>query len=773
MSDPHLPSALQRAPRSANTAIAMPHPYSLQVGGGEAAPTDDPTSNALTLTDLLRIVLKHKWTLLLVLLLGAGVSAVRTLLSTPVYRSTVTLQIEKAAPRVVNFANDADQDYYSDEITFLKTQYELLRSRSLAERVIGELRLDRSAKADPPPAEAAAKEAEPKKASGFIDRIISGHRKLTTPANKDSETLSREGVVGGFLGSLSVEPVRNSRLVRLHVDNTSPELAAQIANATVQSFIAMGLERRMEASVYAKTFLEDQIKQIKAKLEESERKLNHFAQTKQILTLDEKTSVINQTYTDYATALGRAEQDRIKAEAAFAELKSNPDSAQQVMESKTLQTYKEHKAKLEIEYQQNLGIYKPDFPKMIQIKAQIDKAEALIKAEIKAIGASVQSQFEAAQRQESLLRDKLGQTRKQVLSTQDSSIDLNLLKREVDTNRQLYDGLLQRLKQVGVSGDITANSVSVVDRAEPPLFPFKPDLRRNVMFGLAVGLILGLCMVFLLEYLDDSFKFPDEIERSLGVALMGIVPMIARRRDQEHSVGFDVHAQPRSPIAEAYRSLRTALQFSTSEGAPRRLLITSTTRDEGKSTTALSLAINFAQMGQKVLLIDADMRNPSVHKQMRIANESGLSNLLSGDYGAETLIRPTVVPHLSVITAGPIPPNPVDLLMGPKLGTLLEQATLHGIQYVIVDAPPLLGIADSIVLGNQIQNILFVVQAGRTRKSQIKDALRRLRLSGLVPRGIVLTQVHRNAAHHDYESYYGYGAVEPAAPAIARGARAA
>ncbi|ROZ66346.1 polysaccharide biosynthesis tyrosine autokinase [Ramlibacter sp. WS9] len=760
MSDPHLTPALQRPQRGANTAMALHRPYQLQVGTDNVG-GDEAASSALTLTDLLRIVLKHKWTLLAVLLVAGSVSVVRTLLSTPVYRSTLTLQIEKSAPRVVNFNNDLDQEPYSDEFTLLKTQYELLRSRSLAERVVDELRLER------PKATAPAKVGQPTDAkpaaqsTGYIDRIVGGYRKLTMPANADSEVLSREGVIGGFLGSLTIEPVRNSRLVRVHVDNTNPALAAQIANATAQAFIAMGLERRMEASTYAKTFLEDQIKQVKAKLEESERKLNQYAQTRQILTLDDKTNVVNQTYTDYATALARAEQERIKAEAAFAEIKRSPDAAQQVMESKPIQNYKEVKAKLEIEYQQNLGIYKPDFPKMVQLKGQIDKADSQIKAEIAAVSAAVQSQYEAAQRQESLLRSKLGETRKQVLSTQDSSIDLNLLKREVDTNRQLYDGLLQRLKQIGVSGDITANNISVVDRAEPPLFPYKPDLQRNLMFGLAVGLVLGLCMVFLLEYLDDSFKFPDEIERTLGVALMGIVPMISQRRDQDKtSIAFEVHTQPRSPIAEAYRSLRTSLQFSTSEGAPRRLLITSTTRDEGKSTSALALAINFAQMGQRVLLIDADMRNPSVHKQLGIPNESGLSNLLSGDYGAATLITQTTVPFLSVMTAGPIPPNPVDLLLGPKLAAVLDQATAHGIHYVIVDAPPLLGIADSIVLGNQIQNILFVVHAGSTRKSQVRDALRRLRLAGLVPRGVVLTQVQRNVSHQHYESYYGYGAVE-------------
>ncbi|HSV44849.1 MAG TPA: polysaccharide biosynthesis tyrosine autokinase [Ramlibacter sp.] len=772
LNDP--PNNLARLPPGAgSTALTLRQPYQVQTAV-DPMPVDETGSDSLTLTDLLRIVLKHKWTLLLVLILAGGTSVIRTFLSTPVYRSTVTLQIERTAPRVVRFGNEADQDGWYDDGSSLKTQYELLRSRSLAERVIDELGLDQSSRAAPNsvpspglPAETASAPAQSRSdgtIDDYIDRIASGYRKLTTPAIRDAKALSRDAVVGGFLGSIMVEPIRNSRLVKLHVENTDPELAARIANATVQAFITAGLERRADASSYAKTFLEDQIKQIKAKLEESERRLNQFAQSRQILTLDEKTSVINQTYTDYAAALSRAEQDRMKAESLFSEIKRNPDSMAVVSDSKSIQSYKEQKSKLEVEYQQNLRIFKPDFPKMLQIKAQIAEIEAQIRTEVGVIASGMQSQYEAALRQESLIREKLNQTRKQVLSTQDNSIDLNLLKREVETNRQLYDGLLQRLKQVGVSGGVISNNVSVVDQAEAPMFPFKPDLRRNLMVGLAVGLFLGLCLVFLLEYLDDSIRFPDEIERLLGVPLMGIIPMVKKKRGQDQSVGYDVYTDPRSTVAEAYRSVRTALQFSTSEGAPRRLVITSTTRNEGKSTTALALAINFAQMGHQVLLVDGDMRNPSVHKQLGIPNEHGLSNLLSSDLSGEALIAPSVIPNLSILTAGPVPPNPVDLLMGPKLLALLDRLPTVGIQYVIVDAPPLLGIADSVVLGSQIQNILFVVQASRTRKGHIKDAMRRLRLAGLLPRGIVLTQTQRGSIPQDYESYYGYGPAEPPQP---------
>ncbi len=704
--------------------------------------------------------------MLIVILLACAVAAVRTFLSTPIYRSTAVLQIERVAPSVVRFNNEVDQDQGSvDEAMSQKTQYELLKSRSLAERVIDELRLDQSkpapaAEGPAAPADSdagATGTADGEVAKGdYLERIVSGYRKLTSPTTRDTAALGRDAVIRSFIKSLTVEPVRSSRLVKLHVNNTSPELAARIANATVQAYITMGLERRTEGLSYAKNFLVDQIKQMKARLEESERKLNQYAQDKQILTLDEKTSVVNQTYTDYASALARAEQERIKVESLFGEIKRNPDNVAAVVENKSVQSYKEQRAKLQIEYQQNLRIYKPDFPKMLQIKAQIAEVDSQIKAEIAAIAAGVQSQFESAQKQEALIRQKLAETRKQVLTTQDSSIDLNLLKREVDTNRQLYDALLQRLKQVGVSAGVATNNISVVDAAEPSLFPYEPSLPRNLLIGLAAGMFLGLCIVFVLEFLDDSIKFPDEVERMLGLPLMGIIPKVGVKRPDK-SVALEVHDAPRSTIAEAYRSVRTALQFSTPEGAPKRLVVTSTTRNEGKSTTALALAINFAQMGQRVLLIDADMRNPSVHKLLGMSNDFGLSNLLSSEGRGERMILPTTVPNLSVLTAGPIPPNPVDLLMGPKLLLLLNVTASLGIDYVIVDAPPLLGIADSIVLGNQLQNILFVVQGNRTRKSHIKSALRRLRLAGLLPRGVVLTQTLRGGMTEDYGSYYGYG----------------
>jgi succinoglycan biosynthesis transport protein ExoP len=545
--------------------LALRQPYQVRTGVArvdEEALADD----SLTLKDLGRIVLKYKWTLLMVVALCCAVAAIRTFLSTPIYRSSVILQIDRVTPRVVRFENDPEQERAgSDDAISMRTQQELLKSRSLAERVIDELRLDNST----PTGQAGlalatsrqlgdggATPAAEDPAPDYLDRIIAGYHKMTRPSARDAEVLGREAVIRRFLDSITVEPVRASRLVKLHVDNTDPALAARVANSTVQAFIAMGMERRLETSSYAKSFLEDQIKQMKARLEESERRLNTYAQANQILTLDDKTSTINQTYTDFAAALAKAEQERIKLEAVLAEMKRNPEASHAVSENKPIQTLKERRAKLLIEYQENLRIYKPDFPKMVQIKAQLSEIESQIAQEVAVAAATVQAQFDAAARQEMLLRDRVAQTRQQVLTTQDHSIDMNLLKREVDTNRQLYDSLLQRFKELGISGNIVSNNVSVVDAAEPSLFPYKPNLLGNLMVGLLVGALLGAAVVVALEVMDDSIKYPDEVERVLGLPLMGVIPKLRGKRAGGKPVAMEVHEEPRSALAEAYRSVR-------------------------------------------------------------------------------------------------------------------------------------------------------------------------------------------------------------------------
>lgn len=760
------------APRS--TALQLRESYMLQTelgrGGGE-----EPTDEGFSLQDLLRLLTKYKWVLLGTSLLGLGIAAVDGLTRVPMYRASATLQIDQTTARIIQFNRDVDPYQDTDGLT-LQTQIELLRSRALAERVIDELDLDPSrgrvggpavpvlgaastpavgAKA----ADASEADSSPGGVSGFIHDVIAGWRRVGQPALKDRAVLSREALVGGFMGSVQVAQVPSSRLVRVTVINPNPEYAARVANGMAKTFIAVSMERRNSSSGYAETFLQEQINATKTKLGESEKALNEYARANSILMLDDKTNALSQTFSGTTAALAQAERDRQKAEAVYNEVLRNPESAQAALESKTIQAYKEQKAKLEGEYLSNLSTFKPEFPKMQQLKAQIAEVDARIKAETGIIVTSLKANYEAAKRQEEQVRGNMAQTRKEVLVSQDRSVQLNLLKREVDTNRELYDGLLQRLKEVGVSSKVTANPISIVDSATPPLFPFEPNLRQIAIVGLLGGLLVGLAWAFVREHMDDSIKHADEIEAQFGLPLLGMIPQLGRKFLGKAGIPALLTVEdPRGMLAEAYRSMRTALQFSTAEGAPHQLMVTSTSQGEGKSTTALALAINFAQLGKRVLLVDGDMRNPTLHKALGLSNDRGLSNYLSGEGTREQLIHETSVAGLALLTAGPTPPSPADLLMGSRLLRLLEKSREMGYNQVVVDAPPVLGIADAIVLGNQIPNIVFVVRASETRKSNIRHALRRLRLAGLLPLGIALTRVSsQHTASTAYDSYYGYG----------------
>jgi succinoglycan biosynthesis transport protein ExoP len=741
----------------------------LLIRGESGAQADD----RIDLKAIWRILAKHKWTIVGITALCTLAAAVYTLRITPQYESAALLQIDRTAQKVVGFSNEVEVEDgpLSDQLQ-LRTQIELLKSRSLAQRVIDDLGLYKPDAASNPPGKAGdagsavpGSTAPADKELGFAGTLWANLLTLLNPSQADSGALSRAGTVAQFEQAVKVEPIRNSRLVEIRVLNANPELAARIANTMAKAFIASSIERKLDSSIYARQFLEEQIRQTKVKLEESERVINTYAKKNEILNLGDKGSAATQTFVDFSAALAKAEQDRIRAETQYNQVKLNPESAPQAVVNEAIRAYKEQRARLEADYAKNLAVFKPDYPAMVQARAQIADLEARIKTEVNNILASIQGQYIAAKRAEDMLKSKVASSRSEVLTVQDRSVDMNLLSRELDTNRQVYDSLLQRLKEVSVIAGITTNNVSIVDEASVPLFPAQPNLQINIGLGMMLGLFLGMLAALLREQIDDSVKDASEIESQFNLPLLGLIPFTKPEKGYNEPVALLAHREPRGTFAESYRSMRTALQFSTADGAPQRFMVTSCGKSEGKSTTALALAINFAQLGQKVLLIDADMRKGWMHKMLNMPNDRGLSNLLSGDRNSDGLIQETKVPNLALITAGPIPPDPVELLMGSRLGLLLEKAQAMGYNQIVIDAPPLLGIADAIVLGNQIQNIVFSVKSGTTSKENIDDALRRLRNAGLAPMGMVLTHA-RNARISDYTyaAYYGDGYGEEGTP---------
>jgi succinoglycan biosynthesis transport protein ExoP len=645
----------------------------------------------------------------------------------------------------------------SNGADFYQTQYELLRSRALAERVVNQLGLA---------AEGALDAIVPPSAWSRL-RALLGSGDAPDKAVAERALAQRKlAAVATFQQGLTVEPVRNSRLVQVHYDSRDPAFSVRAANALAEGFMASNLEHGFESSAYAKSYLEDRLQELKLKLEDSERKLVAFAQKEQIISAGaESATLTEQSMGAINAALGDARKERARVEARWRQAQGASGAAlpADALGNSSIRSLQETRSKLMAEYQDKLRLYKPAYPTMLQLKGQMDELDKQIGAEIANIKSSIRAEYQAALNQESLLAGQLNGLKSDVLDLQGRSIQYNIYKREVDTNRQLYDALLQRYKEIGIAGGVASNNISIVDRAVAG-FKHKPDMKFNLALGLLAGLAIGVLLALLFEYLDDTLKAPEDVEQQLGLSVLGVIPKLKAPTTPAAAL-----EDPRSAFAESYRSVRTALQFATDEGVPRCLLVTSSTPSEGKSTTALTLARNFAQLGKRVLLIDADLRNPSLHKTLGLQNQLGLSNYLAGAAKANDVLQASGAPGLTLMASGPLPPNPAELLMGPKLLSLLSIA-MEKFDQVIVDGPPVMGLADAAILGNACAGTMLVIESGETRIGLARNALKRLVAARSRVVGALLTKyaASHNAASYGYGDYgyYAYGAKDQ--PALAR-----
>lgn len=702
-----------------------------------------------------RILVKRRWLVLGVLGAVVALALIATLMMPPVYRASATLQIDRESVQVMNIEGVGNAEGSAPD--FLQTQYELLKSRSLAERVANELQIDAAT------VDHLGSTTWWKRATG----ALRPESKADAAADADTlpEPIDESGepdamanlgqAVGIVRNGLTVEPVRNSRLVRVHYDSTLPAFSARVVNAVADGFIASAIERKFDASSYASKYLEEQLALAKGRLEQSERALVAFATKENIVASGEGSqSLESQNLGALNAALASAQDDRIRAQAAWSQVSGGGALPAAAIGTSILNTLQQQRATLNAQYQQQLQTYKPEYPSMQALKGQIDEVDRQIGQERASVRGSIKAEYDAAQARETMLVAQLNSLRTKTLDVDSRSIDYNILRREVDTNRQLYDGLLQRYKEIGVAGGagVGANNISIVDRAIVPTGRFKPNLGLNLAIGLMLGLMLGVLLAFVLEFMDDTLKSPEDVEQHLRMAVLGIIPHL-RKQSVEAAIG-----DPRSAFSEAYRSVRTALQFSTDRGVPKVLLVTSPSASEGKSTTAHTLARNFAQLGKRVLLIEADLRNPSLHKVLGVRSETGLSSLLAGAASASEVVMDTDDERLKVILAGPLPPNPAELLSGSRLLSMLTVAA-ETYDQVIIDGPPVLGIADAPILSNVVSGTLLVVQAGETRIKTAQAALKRLAAARARVIGGLLTHYDAKVAGYgyDYASYYSYG----------------
>ena len=710
---------------------------------------EDADEFNIDLMGLWHILLKRRWTIAATVGIVFVFALVASLMITPVYRATTSVQIDRELMNITNNDTNPMAGMISDP-NYLNTQYQLLQSRELASRVLSDIGFQNKKRFE--------QVFQPSTTSQIKSWFGAGDDRVAEKEKPRVEKAKALKRVDTFKTGYTVEPVRNTRLVKIHYDSTDPAFAILSANSLAEAFQSRNLETRFETSSYAKNYLEDQLKELKLKLEDSEAQLVRFAAREQIVGSgdDADGTLPEQNLGALNAALAKAKEERIRAQSKWVQAQSSVGMVTfgETGSNSIVRVLMESRSELMADYQNKLSQFKPAYPAMLQLKAQIDETDKQIAQEVANIKSAIRAEYEAAQQNETMIAAQIGSLKGEALDLKSRSIQYNIFKREVDTNRQLYEATLQRYKEIGVAAGVGLNNILIVDKAVSAN-KHRPNIPLNLAVALLLGLVLGLLLVLLLEYMDDTLKNPEDVEKRLNLPVLGVIPKLKANETLE-----EVTADVRSAFAEAYRSVRTALQFATATGTPRSLLITSASPAEGKSTAAVTIGRNFSQIGKRVLLIDSDMRKPSMHKKLGIDNSAGLSNYLAGLMSIADVIRETELPGLHVITTGPLPPNPAELLHDDNMLRLLAYGLEHYDQ-IIIDGPPVMGLADAPIISSNVEGVLLVVEAGSTRKLAASTAVKRLHAARARLVGALINKFEAKHAAYGYGyggySYYSYG----------------
>lgn len=701
---------------------------------------------------LLIYIVQYRWLIAFLLAMGLVAGAVITFMQTPQYQATAQLEISSPSARVFQ---DLEVVSEAGDVRAFNTARERLRSRSLAQRVVYQLGL--SERADflfPPP-------------DFSVFNIVNRAFGLSTSPNiSEVEPEDRERIaVQRVLDGLTVNLVPNTSLLSITFADQNREYAREIANQLAQSYIDQRIDNTGETSDLARQFIQEQVIQVRNQLQESELALVSYAREEGISMTGSERSLISSNIEQINNSLSKAIEDRLNYQLTVQQIEAGRSSSlQEVLSSEGLQRLKEDIARLQAEYQQKLATFRPGYPEMQQLQAQINEMNRQYEDGITVIAEGISMRLEEAIAREADLRQKLAELEQEQMAFQDKNIQFTILQRDVDSNRSQYDSLIAKLNEVGVGSELRSPTATLVDHAVTPRFPFSPRLSLNLAIALALAMMISAAIIYILELLNNTFVNPDQLEKGLGLPVMGVVPLIEGKE-----LEADL-ADPKSGISEAYRSLRTSLQFSGSEGMPKTLMVTSAEPSEGKSTTVYKLAQDFAALGQRVLVIDADLRKPNLHRLFKLSNTLGLSNILTNSLNREdlpsTFRRVDENSMVWVMTSGTIPPNPADLLSSAKMASVLNLMTSR-FDLVIIDAPPVIGLSDAPLLGRLTQASLLVVSSNQVSRNSAKNALKRLRASGSHVVGATLSKFSVGKFDYNYAykymnyNYYAYGAETP------------
>ncbi len=685
---------------------------------------------AFSLHDYLRILVKRRGTVLAIFLVILALAALKTFTATPIYQATIQILIERQPPRVLDTQTQPTYDYYGEE--FYQTQYKLLESRALAKRVADKLNLRNR-----PPY------------SQWFTQL---------PANVDKSTKQRleESLVDAVLGGLHVEPVPSSSLVNVSYSSPDPKFAAEVANTLGQAFIEQSLDLRFAASQEAAQWLEKKLTEARKKMEESEAKLNRYKRDHNIVAIEDKESITAQKLEQLNKELVAAQTRRMEAEARFREVEAGRPIAD-LMNNPLIQTLKASEAKLITEYSELSKKYGVDHPRMIQIKQEMAAIESKINAEMAVVRQTIKNEYNMAKDQEGNLKKALEEQKNVTQDQSDVGIQYRVLLRDVETNRALYENMLKSLKNTTAMENVPATNIRIVYPALIPEAPVFPRKSRTLMLAAGLGLFLGVALALVLESLDTTLKTPEEVEGSLGIPSLAMIPHIETSANPGESPELVVFHDHQPMASEAYRVLRTNILFSSPGQAPRTLLITSTLPMEGKTLTTANLATAMAKAEGDLLLIDADLRRPTLHQLFDLPREPGLSNFLVGETDELPMVA-TRIPHLFLMPAGAIPPNPSELLGSERMQELLNRSRERFVRTVL-DSPPLVSVTDAAVLSTLADGVLLVITAEQVPRKAARDATNHLlelqaHILGAVLNDVPLQRESYYYRHYKYSASY-------------------
>jgi len=713
------------------------------------------------LYDYLLILRKHQWLILSFMLAVVTIVAIATFRMQPVYIATARVEIDRENANILPFQGADSYDFMMDSENYIETQTKILTSVTLALQTIRNSGLATSPEFSSP--------------GGSSEAVASG-----TLAN---QKLPPE--LAAFLGSLSVKRVPNSRLMDVSFESTDPQLASRVVNAHIATYMEQNIRSKYEATTQASSWLEERLSELKVKVQKSEDARIAYERQNQIWTLDDKQNITTQRLGDINKELTDAQSERMKKESLYQFAKSgNLDAVPQVQNNSTLLDLMHKRTDLSSQYNDSLSQYGPNFPKVQRLQAQLQELDANLEKEKQKIVAVLESDFREARQRETMLTGALDQQKAAANQMAERLVEYNILKREAEANKSLYDGLMTKLKETAISAGLRSSNIRIVDPAMIPSTPARPAKARNVALAFLVGLVGGIGLALMREYLDNTVKTPDDIETLARLPSLAVVPQFAGSNGtgkrhgllkgfsgNGHDKRIELVAQhlPKSQMSEAFRALRTSILLSQADHPPQVILVTSALPREGKTTAAANLAVTLAQLGDSTVLVDADLRKPGVGRLLNLGSGkyAGLSSYLAGVSSLDLVSVPhPAIPNLVAIPTGPLPPNPADLLSSHKLVEAIAELRTK-FKFIVIDSPPIMAATDAVILSVQADGVLLVVRSGETPKeafTRTRDLLHSVKARIL---GVVLNAVDSSAPdyYYSYRYYpysYGYGPQESA-----------